>query len=129
MNNIRERSSIIFNNEFNSNSSDVEDTANTIIIAMANVSQVKMNMAKDGNILEQNDKIFALAVRGAHHRCDATIWQTEHPKLMILEKGQPQVLSPKMPLLSARNTDFTAAIHRAGREAKSPTSIERNTTP
>lgn len=48
MNNVRERSAIIFNNnEFNSDSSDVEDIENMINIAMANVSQVEMNMAKD----------------------------------------------------------------------------------
>lgn len=47
MNNVRERSPIIFNSEFNSDSSDVEDIENIINIAMANVSQIEMNMAKD----------------------------------------------------------------------------------
>lgn len=67
---------------------------------------------KNGNyiVIEQEEKIFALSLKGTAHICSGDAWQTEHPKLLVIEKGKHHELKPKMVLLTS-NTDLSMYVN------------------
>lgn len=50
-------------------------------------------------IVEQAGKVFALALKKIIRLCGGEVWQTEHPKILVVETDNQTALQPKMKLL------------------------------
>lgn len=61
-------------------------------------------------VVEHGDKIFALTVKDTRKVCDEDVWQSEHPKIIIINKQQHRKLPAKMTLLP-QNTDLTTYMN------------------
>lgn len=61
-------------------------------------------------VVEHGDKVFALALTKTTTVCDREIWQTEHPKLLVVDTENQGKLTPRMELI-AENTDLNAYVN------------------
>lgn len=61
-------------------------------------------------VVEHGEKVFALTLKDTNKVCDEEVWQTEHPKIVIINKQKHRVITAKMNLLP-QNTDLTTYIN------------------
>lgn len=71
---------------------------------------IKTKDAERFVVVEQNEKIFAMSLKESTHLCSSDAWQTEHPKLLIVQRSVHPFMKSKMELIPA-NTDLTMYIN------------------
>lgn len=71
---------------------------------------IKTKDAERFVVVEQNEKIFAMSLKESTHLCSSDAWQTEHPKLLIVQRSVHPFMKSKMEHIPA-NTDLTMYIN------------------
>lgn len=61
-------------------------------------------------VVEQKDKVFALSLLKMVSMCGVQVWQSEHPKVLVVERQLPHSLQPKLSI-TAENTDLTMYVN------------------